>query len=247
MGWAYQIPFAVQWVWPVPLFCIVCFCPESPWWLVRRGRLEDAEKSLSRLTRKSDTVNLKDIVAMMAHTDRLEGEIETGSSYLDCFKGVDLRRTEISCVAWVVQLLPGYAIGDLGTYFFEQAGLPTADAFKLGLGGSALAFIATVSSWFLLTHFGRRTIYISGLCVMLVLDAILAFSALGPASDKGISWAQSIMELILASCTEQLSDRLRTRSLGKHRLQGSGGRQLAWVEILTILSISSRGLFPHIF
>lgn len=30
--WSYRIPFAVQWVWPVPLFIVLFFCPESPWW-----------------------------------------------------------------------------------------------------------------------------------------------------------------------------------------------------------------------
>lgn len=28
--WSYRIPFAIQWIWPVPLFCVVCFAPESP-------------------------------------------------------------------------------------------------------------------------------------------------------------------------------------------------------------------------
>lgn len=28
---AYRIPFAIQWIWPVPIFIIVFFAPESPW------------------------------------------------------------------------------------------------------------------------------------------------------------------------------------------------------------------------
>lgn len=46
--WGYRIPFAIQRAWSVPLFCITCFMPESPWWLVRQGRFEAAERSLSR-------------------------------------------------------------------------------------------------------------------------------------------------------------------------------------------------------
>lgn len=48
--WAYRIPYGLQWMWPVPLFLGVLFAPESPWWLVRKGRIEDAKKSLLRLT-----------------------------------------------------------------------------------------------------------------------------------------------------------------------------------------------------
>lgn len=47
--WAYSLPFALQWVWPAIILCTVPFAPESPWWLVRKERMEDAEKSLRRL------------------------------------------------------------------------------------------------------------------------------------------------------------------------------------------------------
>jgi MFS family permease len=34
--WAYRIPFAIQWIWPIPIFLVCFFAPESPWWLVRK-------------------------------------------------------------------------------------------------------------------------------------------------------------------------------------------------------------------
>lgn len=42
--WAYRIPYALQWLWPVPLMIGISFAPESPWWLVRKGREDDAKK-----------------------------------------------------------------------------------------------------------------------------------------------------------------------------------------------------------
>lgn len=47
--WAYSLPFAIQWIWPALIYTAIFFAPESPWWLVRRGRLQDAEKALRRL------------------------------------------------------------------------------------------------------------------------------------------------------------------------------------------------------
>jgi MFS transporter, SP family, general alpha glucoside:H+ symporter len=38
--WAYSAPFAIQWLWPVVILSGILFAPESPWWLVRKGRLE---------------------------------------------------------------------------------------------------------------------------------------------------------------------------------------------------------------
>jgi SP family general alpha glucoside:H+ symporter-like MFS transporter len=102
--WAYKIPFAVQWVWPVPLLIGVYFAPESPWWLVRKGQLDKAEVSLKRLAHGVDP---RKTVAMMVHTDQLEQEYESGTTDLDCFRGVDRRRTEIACMAWAIQVFFG--------------------------------------------------------------------------------------------------------------------------------------------
>lgn len=95
--WAYRIPYALQWMWPVPLFVGIAFAPESPWWLVRKGRKEDAKKNLLRLTslnRETD-FDADETIAMMVHTTALEEHMTQGASYWDCFKGVNLRRTEV--------------------------------------------------------------------------------------------------------------------------------------------------------
>lgn len=96
--WGYKIPFAVQWIWPLPLFCGVVFAPESPWFLIRRGRFEDAKRSLRRLATRPDDTELDDNLKLMTRTNEIEKETQAGTSYLDCFRGVDLRRTEIVCM-----------------------------------------------------------------------------------------------------------------------------------------------------
>lgn len=109
--WGWKVPYALQWMWPVPIIIGVFLAPESPWWLVRKGKIEQAKHSLTRLTSmKRDTnFNVDDTVAMMVHTNELEKDITAGTSYGDCFKGVNLRRTEIACVTWAVQALCGSA------------------------------------------------------------------------------------------------------------------------------------------
>jgi SP family general alpha glucoside:H+ symporter-like MFS transporter len=80
--WAWRIPYAIQWVWPVPIIIGVLFAPESPWWLVRKGRVEDAKKALLGLTSKTDTsYNVGDIIAMMVHTSEHEKHVSEGVSY----------------------------------------------------------------------------------------------------------------------------------------------------------------------
>ena len=96
-------------MWPLPLFIGIALAPESPWWLIRHGRVEEAKKSLKRLTNfKADqTFDLDDTIDMMRHTTELERELTAGASYWDCFKGVDLRRTEIVCLCWATPTLIG--------------------------------------------------------------------------------------------------------------------------------------------
>ncbi|UKZ72402.1 hypothetical protein TrVFT333_000031 [Trichoderma virens FT-333] len=99
--WSYRIPFAIQWTWPIPLFFILWFAPESPWFYVRQGLFSDAERIIIRLG--ADRGMAKQVLAMMVHTNELEQSIDKGTSYLDCFCGIDRYRTEIACMAFAAQ------------------------------------------------------------------------------------------------------------------------------------------------
>ncbi|RSL39673.1 hypothetical protein CEP54_016282 [Fusarium duplospermum] len=118
---SWRIPYGVQWAWPVPILIAVICAPESPWWLVRQGRLEDAKHALSRLTTASPDMELdnSNTIAMMVYTDKKEQEVVAGTSYMDCFRGVNLRRTEIACAVWSIQNLCGNALMTYSIYFFQ--------------------------------------------------------------------------------------------------------------------------------
>jgi SP family general alpha glucoside:H+ symporter-like MFS transporter len=194
--WAYRIPFAVQWVWPIPIFIGVLLAPENPWWLVRKGRRDDAVRSLKRLTSNSDTdFNAEETVAMMVHTNELEKEIATGTTYLDCFRGMDLYRTEIACLIWAAQNLCGSGLMAYSTVFYQRAGLPVSQSFNMSLGQYAIGFFGTVFSWFLMMRFGRRTLYVVGLAILTVLLLVVGFISVAPATTN-TAWATGSMLLV---------------------------------------------------
>ncbi|EED15216.1 sugar transporter, putative [Talaromyces stipitatus ATCC 10500] len=193
--WSYRIPYAIQWLWPAPLMVAAFFMPESPWWLVRHNRYEEAEHSGKRLMARAEKPNARKVVAMMIHTNMIEKEITAGHSYWDCFRGTDLRRTEIACVIFAGQVLAGTSFAFSGTYFFEQAGLNNDDAYKLGLGETAIAFVGTLISWVLMRIAGRRTIYLWGMAGMCACLIIIGFLTLAH-GNAGIKWAQSVLCVI---------------------------------------------------
>lgn len=202
--WAYRIPYALQWMWPVPLLIGVALAPESPWWLVRKGRTEDAKKALLRLTslNRDTDFDADETIAMMVHTTALEEKITSGGSYLDCFRGVDRRRTEIVCMCWAIQNLSGNSFSGYSTYFLEQAGLATSTSYDFALGQYGINMAGCIGAWFLMSFgFGRRSLYLYGLCGLCLMLVIMGFLGLVPAEHRqqGALATGSIM-LIWAAC-----------------------------------------------
>lgn len=118
--WAWRIPFGIQWLWPPFLIVAAILMPESPWYLVRCGKYAQAERNVIRLMSNSEKEHARGLVAMMIHTNGLEKELASGTSFLDCFRGIDLRRTEIACITFLGQITCGAQFAYSATYFFQQ-------------------------------------------------------------------------------------------------------------------------------
>lgn len=166
----YRIPFALQWIFPPIIGVGAVFAPESPWWCVRNGHMEQAAKVVKRLLSKKEAQDpniIQNKVSEMRLTNEHEKALSAGTQYWDCFRGIDLRRTECATFTWAVQNLCGSAFmgfstcrqheihdpGDetnLSSDFYKQAGLPTSQAFNLSIAQYALGMIGTIGSWVLM-------------------------------------------------------------------------------------------------
>ncbi|KAF1942724.1 maltose permease MAL61 [Clathrospora elynae] len=199
--WAYRIPYALQWLWPVPLMIGISFAPESPWWLVRKEQDEEAKRMLLRLTSAEKHVdfNADETIAMMRHTNAMEMVLSSGTSYLDCFKGTDLRRTEIAAMTWFTQAFCGASLIGFSTYFFQQAGLSDSNAFSMSLGQYAIGGVGVFIAWTLIPRVGRRTLYVCGDVVMVLLLCIIGGLGVLPESNTGAQWGIGAMLLLFAA------------------------------------------------
>ncbi|RFU25264.1 hypothetical protein B7463_g11071, partial [Scytalidium lignicola] len=194
--WAYRIPFAIQWFWPLVLIPTIFFAPESPWWLVRRGRHEEAKAVFKSLTTEQNThFDVDKHLALVIATTEHERQVNLQTSYMACFTGTNLRRTIILVTCYCIQLLSGNTLRGYSTYFFEQAGMATEQAFNMSIGGVALSILGMILAWFLLPHFGRRSIYLGGLLGLLAIW--ITVGALGvPHPKSGLTRAIGALLLI---------------------------------------------------
>jgi SP family general alpha glucoside:H+ symporter-like MFS transporter len=196
--WSYRIPFALQWVICLPILVAVMFAPESPWWLIRHRRQRDAERSLTRLTRKGK-VNIDQTMAMIERTNEIEKYLKEGDggiSYLNAFKGVDRRRTEIASMVWITQQVCGTSLMGWAPTFYHQAGFSVDNAFSLSVGTYGLAIVGAIISWSLLSRFGRRRLYLCGLSALLVILLVGGIVGTLPTSH-GQLWTLGSLLLIL--------------------------------------------------
>ncbi|KAL8243766.1 hypothetical protein R6Q59_010024 [Mikania micrantha] len=201
--WSYRIPFGLQWAFAVPILVGVLFAPESPWWLIRHDKVDEARKALIRLTSKSDkedeSVNVDEAIAMMRHTNEVEKYLQNnsgGMTYTDCFRGTDRRRTEIACMVWVTQALCGATLTGFAAYFYEQAGFSTTNSFTLAVSMYGLAIVGGIISWFLLPSIGRRRLYLYGLLGCFIVLMVAGGIAKLP-GFPGQSWSVGSLIIIL--------------------------------------------------
>ncbi|KAK5129219.1 hypothetical protein LTR08_003743 [Meristemomyces frigidus] len=192
--WSYDIPFLCQFIFPIIILALLPVCPESPWHLVRKNKIVEAERSLKRLMHSS--MDAKGALAHIQLTTDLEMEERNSATFADCFRGTDRRRTVISIMVYAIQPLAGnFLVIGYAVYFFELAGLATASAFNLGVGLLAVGFVGTCLSWPLIATMGRRTIYNWGLVILTVLVLLVGILDVVPYTSH-VSWAQSAMMVV---------------------------------------------------
>jgi SP family sugar:H+ symporter-like MFS transporter len=104
---SYRIPIAVQFAWAIILFAGCIFLPETPRWYIKKGRPEQAAKSLSKL-RRLDIDHPAVVEELSEITANHEYELSLGkATYLDCFRGNLGKRLATGCLLQALQQLTG--------------------------------------------------------------------------------------------------------------------------------------------
>ncbi|KAJ5330139.1 hypothetical protein N7452_010529 [Penicillium brevicompactum] len=164
---SYRVCFASQWPFSAVPLILAALLPESPTWLLRKKRPQEALKAQKRL----DTARVdSDAVIAAVQTSILAEEEETGnSSYIECFRGVNTRRTMIVAFAQLIPQLFGLQLLANSSYFMQIVGMNSSNSLMILMLGIALGLLGNIGSLWTLSAFGRRVLTLSSLAIVAVL------------------------------------------------------------------------------
>lgn len=161
--WAWKSLICAQWGFAAVGLVGQVFMPESPVYLVRMGRMEAARETLARLyTKQSDADgHLQRIKITLDEAETLK----KSGSYIDCFRGTNLRRTMISFIVFLAQPMSGLAfVSQYGPLMYQYLGVSDRESFRLQIGAQILSISGAVTSFLVADFVGRRPMFFAG-CV----------------------------------------------------------------------------------
>lgn len=156
---AYRIPIGINLGLALILFIGQFIIPESPRWLVFKGRTDEAAKSLYRINKDQDNPDLNVQVQLDSFQEahREEQELgKTSSGWLSLItQSVERRKLIIVCGVLAAQQINGVQfIFSYTTTFFSASGVK--DSFLVTIIVDIIEVVGVIASFFVVNRFGRR-------------------------------------------------------------------------------------------
>ncbi|KAL5601480.1 hypothetical protein BROUX41_002542 [Berkeleyomyces rouxiae] len=178
----------------IPLMALIYLCPESPRWLMKKGRYTDAWKSIIQL--RNDPIQAaRDMYSIHAQL-AIEGKIMQNSHYFkrvaELFTIPRVRRANLSAVTVMLaqQLCGINIIAFYSSTIFEDSGFSEFQALAASFGFGLINWLFAFPAFYTIDTFGRRslllftfpnmmwTLMAAGLCTLLDGTARLATVAM---------------------------------------------------------------------
>lgn len=170
---SYRIPVAIQFAWAIILIGGLLILPETPRWLVMKGKHEKAAGSFSRLRRLEPThpAIVDELNEVRANH---EYELTLGkASYVQCVQGTVRKRLLTGCMLQALQQLSGINfIIYFGTSYFLRAGFQ--NPFIIQVIINSVNVVSTLPGLYLVEKLGRRGLLLLGAVGMTVSQFMVA-------------------------------------------------------------------------
>ncbi|PVH87470.1 putative glucose transporter rco-3 [Cadophora sp. DSE1049] len=182
---SYRIPIGIQFAWAVILAGGLFFLPDSPRYFVKRGRLEDASRSLQRLRgQPAESEYIQNELAEIIANEEYERSVIPSAGFVDswanCFKGSlfkqssNLRRTILGTSLQMMQQWTGVNfIFYYSTPFLQSTGA-ISNTFLISLIFTLVNVCSTPLSFWAVEKLGRRPLLVWGALGMLICQFLVA-------------------------------------------------------------------------
>ncbi|KAL6247002.1 hypothetical protein RBB50_006309 [Rhinocladiella similis] len=192
--WAYRAPLLTMMGPAFLMLGLVWIIPESPRYLVTQDQSEKAKTNLRKIRGPSYTdAEVEEEIEETIKFTALEKELDASTSYLDCFRGTDRRRTLIAVMMMVGQQFMGVAfLAGYMTYFFALVGF--TDAFVVSVIANAVAIGGTVAAFPIVKYLGRRRTMIVG--AFINAFCMLSFASISDAHPGSKAAAKCLIAFI---------------------------------------------------
>jgi hypothetical protein len=180
--------FATQWGYVAVGLAILPFLPESPYWLVARGRIEKARHNIIKLHAPDYDVDGQ-MAEIHDSLERTNADKEGSASISECFSRQNIRRTMVCTMIFFIQNASGSAwvIGYM-SYFMQLGGMSPARSFDTTVGLSGLMVVGNMFGWLFIEWFGRRGTALYGTAILAV--TLMLIGVLAVIKTPGAIWGQ---------------------------------------------------------
>lgn len=164
---SWRFPLAFQIVFPLLILPFIMFLPESPRWLIRKGRRTEAARSFSALDAKP--INHADVEEQIQEVERSIELSHKGGSVgrFQIFKQGKSRNFQRTMLAFFAQVMQQICGINLITYYatmvFESfLGMEPTTARIVAACNGTEYFMASIVAIFTIERFGRRKLMLFG-------------------------------------------------------------------------------------
>ena len=193
---AYRFPIGFQLIFPVLVTLGIYFVPESPRWLLRKGRVDKAEAALRSLHREDKEHDPQPALRQMQVDIDEEMETETGGGWLELITDpVERRKMIYSAGALVAQQINGIQwFYYFGTVFSKSIGLK--DPFLMTVIVFVIQVFVVLAAVILANKLPRRPLLLTTTGIMVV--SIFVVGCLGiPGNEPTEAMGKVIISFVI--------------------------------------------------
>jgi len=157
----YVIAFGSQWPFSFVPIAVAWFVPESPTWLVRTRKVDQAMQAQARLDPPGTDTKavINKLVNLIAH----EQQTSKHATFAQCFDKRNLRRTFIVLFAVSMPNFFGIPLLAKASYFLQICGMKASLSIIFLILGIVLGLFANVASVWIVSRYKRRTLTLTTL------------------------------------------------------------------------------------